>query len=757
MTEEKKKKVTVKAEVKPKVKPVKKEPAKPAAKTAKAAVKSASKPKAVAAKPEKPAAVTKHKVEPKKEISHAAAAVEKPAAQIKHPAAEKPAVHPKPAVIEKPVVHHKPAVVEKPVASVKPHSAVTPVDKIVKQTPVPAAKPAEPVKKEIPVAVKVEALAPVVEVKPAEPALPGKELELELPITVKDLAIKLQEKASILIKKLMDMRVMAGINQAVEESVVVKVLEKYGFRLRKAPGKEELILSSHEEKDDPASLKPRAPIVTFMGHVDHGKTSLLDAIRKTKVVDGEHGGITQHIGAYRVTLPHGEITFLDTPGHEAFTAMRARGAKATDIVILVVGADDGVMPQTKEAIDHAKAAGVVLIVALNKIDKPQAEPDRVKKQLNELGLVPEDWGGKTVMVPVSAKTGEGIDTLLEMIILEAQLLELKANPDRPAKGVVLEAKLIKSKGPVSTLLIQNGTLHLNQNIIVGNFYGKIRAMFNHLGHPVTKAGPGVPVEVLGITGVPSAGEQFFVIDDDKVAKELVEKRLELEREKQMIPVKRMGLEDLYSQVKEGKLKELNLVLKADAQGSLEAIKDVISKIEVTEIKLNIIHDGIGNINNSDVILAIASNALILGFNIVTDEQAKELINKEGQEVRIYNIIYELANDIKAALVGMLEPKLKRIFIGRAEVKKVFRLSTHGVIAGCMVSKGKIMRSLKVTLLRNGEVVHEGELSSLKRFKDDVREVEEGFECGIAIKGFDAVMEGDVIEAFEIKKIARTLE
>jgi translation initiation factor IF-2 len=604
---------------------------------------------------------------------------------------------------------------------------------------------------------------PVVEIKPEippplvlQPAL--KELELELPISVKDLSVKLQEKASVLIKCLMDMRVMAGINQSLSNEIAAKICEKYGFKIKEAMGHEESALSGHNDPDLPENLKHRSPIVTIMGHVDHGKTSILDAIRSSKVAESEHGGITQHIGAYKVNLPKGDITFLDTPGHEAFTAMRARGAKVTDIVVLVVAADDGIMPQTQEAIDHAKAAGVSIIVALNKIDKPQADPDKVKKQLSAIGLMAEDWGGKIITVPVSAKTGQGIDTLLDMIILEAEMLELKANPDRQGKGVVLEAKMVKSKGPVVTFLVQSGTVHLNENIIVGGFYGKIKAMFDDHGRPLTQAGPSTPVEVLGITGIPEAGEQFYVIEDEKIAKELAFNRKEKEKQRQMLPVKRLGLEDLYSQIKEGKLKELNIIIKADAQGSGEAIKEALTKINSPEVRLNIIHDAAGSINSSDVILALASGALILGFNVTPDEPAKILIDKEGQDVRVYNVIYELVNDIKAALEGMLAPKLKRIFIGRVEVRKVFKLSSSGTIAGCFVLKGKIPRNAVITLTRNGAVVLDNaELASLKRFKDDVREVEEGFECGLAIKGFPEVMEGDVIEACQIQKIARTLD
>ena len=607
-----------------------------------------------------------------------------------------------------------------------------------------------------PVVLAAESKATILhpEVKPV--VVPDKEIELQLPVTVKDLAIKLQEKSSTLIKHLMSMGVMSGINQALDEAVASKLCLKYNCVIKKALDAEEIALQKHKEKDKPGELQVRSPIVTFMGHVDHGKTSLLDAIRKTKVAEGEHGGITQHIGAYRVRLPGGEITFLDTPGHEAFTAMRARGASITDIVVLVVAADDGIMPQTQEAIDHARAAEVPIIIAINKIDKPQANLDMVKKQLSEIDLLAEDWGGKTIIVPVSAKIGVGIDSLLEMILLQAEVMELKANPNRLAHGVVVEAKMAKGRGPVVTLLVQNGTLHLNQNIIVGSLYGKIRAMLNDCAQAVTMVGPATPVEVLGISGIPAAGDQFFVIEDDKQAKSLAQARADKERQQQVKTVKRVNLEGLYAQIAAGVIKELKLIIKADVQGSLEAIRDTLARLNVSEIKINIIHSAVGNINTSDVILAVASDALILGFNVSADEPAKELISKEDIDVKIYSIIYELANDIKAAIEGMLEPKLKKVFLGRAEVRKMFKLSRSGLIAGCFVTKGKINRNCMVTLMRNGQAAFEGKLSSLKRFKDDVRDVAEGFECGIAIAGFDQLMEGDVIEAYDIEKIARKL-
>ncbi|HTY45381.1 MAG TPA: translation initiation factor IF-2 [Patescibacteria group bacterium] len=691
----------------------------------------------------KPAAAAR--VKKAKPVASAAAAKIKKPVTLKHKAAVKKespalAVHPHPVAEQKAAVtaaplESKPPVLAKEMPVLAPKQVIAPAPREIKKPePVPALTPAA-----------VPAAAPA-----------GKEVEIELPIVLKDLAVRLQQKPSVIIKTLMGMGIMAGINQLLDESLVTAVCEKFACRIKKAPGEEELALRVHTETDTPEKLKPRSPIVTFMGHVDHGKTSLLDAIRQTKVAESEHGGITQHIGAYRVVLPKGEITFLDTPGHEAFTAMRARGASITDIVVLVVAADDGVMPQTSEAIDHARAAGVSIIVAINKIDKPQANIDRVKKQLAELDLTAEDWGGKTITVGVSAKTGAGIDDLLEMILLEAEILELKANPAKPAKGIVLEAKISKGRGPVATLLVRDGSLRLNQNIIVGSFYGKIRAMFDHRGHAVTEAPPSWPVEALGLSGVPQAGEQFFVIEDDKTAKDLALARQEKARQQQIKAVKRISLDDLHAQIKEGKLKELKLILKSDVQGSLGAIKDTLMKLDVTEVKMVFIHEGVGNINSSDVILAVASDALILGFHVEPDDLAKELIAKEGVDVRTYNIIYELANDIKAAVEGMLEPKLKKVFLGRVEIRKVFKTSRSGAVAGCFVSKGQVNRNAKVTILRNGEPVFEGSIASLKRFKDDVREVAEGFECGITIGGFEQIQEGDTIEAYEIEKIARKL-
>jgi len=632
----------------------------------------------------------------------------------------------------------------------KPKELVIPTPK--KEITPPPVKPAASVISAEKTAVAAPIEKPPVEVKEKD----LKDLELDLPISVKDLSIKLQEKPSVVIRKLMDMRIMTGINQFLDEETLAKVCAGFGFRVKKALAQEEIALAIHKIEDKPSQLKTRPAVVTFMGHVDHGKTSLLDAIRKTQVVEKEFGGITQHIGAYKVALPKGKIIFLDTPGHEAFTAMRARGVRCTDIVVLVVAADDGIMPQTIEAIDHAKAAGVPIVVAVNKIDKPQADIDRVKKQLSELDLLAEDWGGKTIIAGVSAKTGAGINNLLEMIILEAEMLELKANYDKPASGVIVEAKLSKGKGPIVTLIVQGGTLRLDDYIVVGKFWGKIKSMHNDQGKAEDKVEPSEPVEISGLSGVPEAGEKFYVVENEKTAKEISLKRQEEERLQDLKVAKKISLEDLYKNIKEGKIKELKIVLKADVRGSLEAIREAIRKLNITEIQISIIHEGIGPINSSDVILAAASDALILGFNVGADNLAKDLIVKEGVDARNYNIIYELTNELKVALEGMLEPKLKKVFLGRAEVRKVFKLSKAGTVAGSFVSKGKITRQAGASLIRNGEVIFEGKLSSLKHFKDDIREALEGSECGISISGFDAYQEGDVIEAYEIQQIARKL-
>jgi len=581
-------------------------------------------------------------------------------------------------------------------------------------------------------------------------------LEVALPVTVKELAIKLQIKPSELIKRLLSRKILVTINQRLDEESARSIAREFGYKIQRLPTQEEVLLEEHEEVD-PAKLRPRAPIVTFMGHVDHGKTSLLDMIRKTKVVDKEAGGITQHIGAYEVVLPKGKVTFLDTPGHAAFTAMRARGANVTDVVVLVVAADDGIMPQTIEAIDHARAAGVPIVVAVNKIDKKNINMDKVKKQLAEKDLAPEDWGGKTIVIGVSAKTGEGIDKLLEMLILEAEMLELKANPERPANGVIVEAELSKGKGPVATVLVSGGTLRLNDVLIVGLNYGKVKAMIDDKGRRVQEAGPAKPVEILGLSGVPSAGERFYVVSDERKVKDIISKRrLAADREKLDVGAQKITLEDLYTKIQEGKVKELKLILKADVQGSLEAIKDSLEKLTTDEIKLSVIHNQVGNINESDIMLASASNAVILGFHVVMTPNAKALSKEERVDVRLYNIIYEAVDDIKAAMEGMLEPIIEETFLGRAEVREVFKVSKVGIVAGCFISKGKIPRDAVCKLLRGGEVVYKGKLSSLKHFKDDVKEVKEGYECGISLS-FKDIKKGDLIEAIEVRKIARRLK
>ena len=623
----------------------------------------------------------------------------------------------------------------------------------------------EPVKKTKPVAkVKVEEEKkiglPVSEILPSaveeKEALDLKVLKINLPITVKDLGFKLETRPNDLIKRLLNKKILVTINQSLDEGTANSLAEEFGYRIERLPSEEETFLIE-SEKEDPKKLKPRAPIVTFMGHVDHGKTSLMDMIRKTKVVDKEAGGITQHIGAYEVVLPKGKVTFLDTPGHAAFTAMRARGANITDVVVLVVAADDGIMPQTIEAIDHARAANVPIVVAINKIDKQNISLDKVRKQLAERDLAPEDWGGKTITVGVSAKTGQGIDGLLEMLLLEAEMLELRADPDRLARGVVVEAELSKGKGPVATVLVSSGTLNLGDTIIVGLNYGKVKAMLDDKAHRVREAGPAKPVEILGLSGVPSAGEKFYVVSDEKKVRGMIEaRRLDAEKKKLDAKGQKISLDDLYNRIKEGEVKELKIILKADVQGSLEAIKDSLEKLSTPEVKLFVIHGQVGNVNESDVMLASASNAVILGFHVSMTPGAKALSKQEGVDVRIYNIIYEAVEDVKAAMEGMLEPIMEETFLGRADVKQVFKVSKVGTVAGCFISKGVIPRNATAKLIRDKEVVFKGKISSLKRVKDDAKEVKEGFECGISLS-FKDIRKGDTIEAIEVRKVARRLK
>jgi len=646
-----------------------------------------------------------------------------------------------------PAIKKAPAAKKKAPAAKK---ASAPKPRRIKKKKIVAAEPALPETAQPEVTVQPEAPAP----KEERPDL--KVLKIDLPISVKNLALKLQIKPSELIKKLLDKKIIVTINHTFDEEIASSIAADFGYRIERLPTQEEEILSEHEQVD-PKKLKPRAAIVTFMGHVDHGKTSLLDMIRKAKVVDKEAGGITQHIGAYEVELPKGKVTFLDTPGHAAFTAMRARGANVTDVVVLVVAADDGIMPQTIEAIDHARAANVPIVVAINKIDKQNIDLDKVKRQLAKLDLAPEDWGGKTISIGVSAKTGQGIDDLLEMLLLESEMLELKADPDRLASGVVVEARLSKGKGAVATVLVSNGTLKAGDIVIAGLNHGKIKAMLDDKGHRVGEAGPSKPVEILGLSGVPSAGERFYVVADEKKAREIVSlKRLDAAKRKLKDQSKKISLEDLYARIKEGQVKELKIILKADVQGSLEAIKDSLEKLSTKDVRLFVIHGQVGNINESDIMLASASNAVILGFHVNITPEAKALSKQEGVDVRIYNIIYEAVNDVHAAMEGMLEPIIEETFLGRAEVRQVFKVSKVGIVAGCFVSKGIIPRNATCKLIRGEDIVFKGKISSLKHVKDDIKEAKEGFECGISLS-FKDIKKGDIIEAIEVKKVARRLK
>ncbi|MBF0483752.1 MAG: translation initiation factor IF-2, partial [Candidatus Omnitrophica bacterium] len=581
-------------------------------------------------------------------------------------------------------------------------------------------------------------------------------IELKVPITVKDLSTKTQQKSGVILKILMDMGLFCHINQSLDKDVVEAVIKKFNFKLVELKSDEEQLILFHEEAEDPALLKPRSPVVTLMGHVDHGKTSLLDFIRKSRVTDTEHGGITQHMRAYSVMTKRGNVTFLDTPGHEAFTSMRSRGAHITDIAIIVIAADEGVMPQTLEAIDHAKAANVPIVIALNKMDKSTVDPDRVKKQLSEIGFMPEEWGGKTIVVGVSAKTGEGIDKLLEMMLLESEMLELKANPDRSASGIVVEAHLSQGRGSLATLIVQNGTLKESDYIVVGPYYGKVKAMFDDYHKPLKFAGPATPVEVLGLPSVPDAGEKFYVVPDERKAREIAFQRQEQIKKERLNAQQRVTLETLYTHLKDGEMKELNVILKGDVQGSVEAVRESLLKLPSDQVRIIFVHAGVGVVNTSDVVLAHASNAVIIAFNVGTDARAKAEIDRLGVEIREYRIIYDVVQDMHSALEGMLEAKVVKRFLARIEVREVFKLSKHGVVAGCYVLKGKAPRKAKIDVMRNGECVFSGSVSSLKRFKDDVKEVTENMECGLTINGFDKYEVGDVLEIYEEQKVAQKL-
>ncbi len=581
--------------------------------------------------------------------------------------------------------------------------------------------------------------------------------DVEVPevITVGELAARMSVKAGEIIKRLMGMGVMANINQTLDQDTAVLVVEEVGHRARTVAS-DQLEQEHLELLKVEGDAKPRPPVVTVMGHVDHGKTSLLDYIRKTRVASGEAGGITQHIGAYHVETDHGVVSFLDTPGHAAFTQMRARGAQVTDIVILVVAADDGVMPQTEEAVQHARAADVPLVVAVNKIDKEGADPDRVRNELSGRGVVPEDWGGDTQFVHVSAMTGEGIDSLLEAVLLQAEVLELTAVPDAPAQGSVVESRLDRGRGPVATLLVRTGTLEKGDFIVAGEHYGRVRAMLDENRKQVDAAGPSIPVEILGLSGTPDAGDDFAVVEDERRAKELVEFRRSRTIENRFKQQQAARLDSLFENIGEGETPKLNIVLKTDVRGSLEALTSAINDISTGEARANVVSSGVGGINESDANLAVASKAVVIGFNVRADASAKKIIENEGLELRYYSVIYELLDDIKASLSGMLAPELREEILGVAEVRDVFRSPKFGQVAGCMVVDGTIHRNKRIRVLRDDVVIYEGELESLRRFKDDVNEVRQGFECGIGVRNYNDVREGDKIEVYDVKEVARTL-
>ncbi|MCL1972423.1 MAG: translation initiation factor IF-2 [Endomicrobia bacterium] len=725
----------------------------------------------------KPTAKTKETAAPKKKTAAKTVVTATAKKTVKEKAAPKKAAEPKtakaksvktaPAVkktikkkeeeIKKPsIVHH-----EKHADIKKAEQKTEPPKKEEKQPVKPAVepqkeavKPPEPVKPPV-IEQKPESQKPVEkkeeEIKEPENKYIGKISINEL-ITVRDLAEKMKLKVGDVLKKLLSMGSLATINQRLDTDTAILLANEFGYDAKLASIYSEEKVA--EEAEDPAKLKTRPPVVTIMGHVDHGKTSLLDAIRKSQVAEGEHGGITQHIGAYKVKTANGAyVTFLDTPGHEAFTAMRSRGAQATDIVILVVSAADGVMPQTVEAINHAKAAGVPILVAVNKIDLPTSDPQKIRQELSNYNLMPEEWGGDTIMVDISAKQKINIDSLLDMVLLKAEMMELKANPDKNAEGIVVEAKLDSRRGPVATVLVQSGTLRVGDNLVVGTTYGKVRAMADEHGKRFNEAPPSTPVEILGINEPPQAGDKFVVVDQESKAREIAQSRKEKVKADALRPRHHLSLQDISS----GKTKDLRIILKADVQGSLGALSDALERLSTSEISLKIIHRGAGSITESDVALAVASDALIVGFNLRPDVTVEKLAEAEGVSINVYRIIYDLIADVKAAMEGLLDPDMKEKVLGKAVVKQVFKLSSHGTISGCSVIDGKVQRGAKARLLRDNVIIFEGNISSLKRFKDDVREVEKGYECGIGLENFADVKAGDIIESFTTEKVARKLE
>ena len=670
-----------------------------------------------------------------------------PAARETVPAEpDRPVEKPEPKVIEP---AHKPPTDGKVVplrprreepAAAEPERVVAPAA-VAEKPPAPAEPPAAPVEK------------PAAATAPAAPAIeagPREVLRLPESVTVSELAERMGKKIGEVIRELVGMGVMATINQPLDADKVKAVAARFGYDAdMRSADERELV----EEEIDPTQLQLRPPVVTVMGHVDHGKTSLLDMIRKTRVTEQEFGGITQHIGAYQVETSHGKVTFLDTPGHEAFTAMRARGAQATDIVILVVAADDGVMPQTVEAINHAKAANVPIIVAVNKVDKADANPDRVKQELVNHGLVPEEWGGQTIFVATSAKKGTGVEQLLEMTALQAEVMELKANPNRAARGVVVETKLDRGRGPVATVLIQQGTLHEGDIVVAGQHYGRVRAMFNERRHRVKTAGPADPVEMLGLSGVPSAGDVLRSVDEERKARQMAVRRQEAE--KKVTVSARVTLADLHKQIEAGEVKELRVILKGDVHGSVEALQEALERLSTEEIKVRVIHGAVGTITETDVMLAAASNAIIIGFNVKPEPKAAQQAQAERVDIKTYNVIYEAMNDVKAALAGMLPPIIREIPLGKAQVRVLFPIKDVGTIAGCFLSEGKATRNARLRVVRNGRAVGEGQVTSLKRFKDDAREVIQGQECGIGVGNLE-VQVGDVLELYTTEEVARTL-
>jgi translation initiation factor IF-2 len=591
---------------------------------------------------------------------------------------------------------------------------------------------------------------------PSEPIV--RDVTVPETITVADLAHKMSVKAAEVIKVLMKLGTMVTINQVLDQDTAMIVIEEMGHVAKRAKLDEpDAFLVEEHQPSAEVKLEPRAPVVTVMGHVDHGKTSLLDTIRRTKVASGEAGGITQHIGAYHVNTPKGMVTFLDTPGHEAFTAMRARGAKVTDIVILVVAADDGVMPQTVEAIHHAKAAKVPMVVALNKIDKPEANPDRVKQDLSAQQVVPEEWGGDTIFVPVSAKTGKGVDQLLDSLLVQSEVLELKAPRDAPAKGIVIESRIDKGRGSVASVLVQSGTLKRGDIVLAGAVFGRVRAMLDEAGNAIESAGPSIPVEILGLSDVPAAGSELMVLGDERKAREIALFRQGKFRDVKLAKQQAAKLENIFEQMGEGQAKALSLIIKADVQGSYEGLSHALSGLSTNEVKVNIVHAAVGGITESDVNLALASKAVIIGFNARADAAARKLAEHNGVDIRYYNVIYDAVDEIKAALSGMLAPERKENTLGTVEVRQIFKISKIGTVVGCYVTDGLVRRSgAKVRVLRDNVVIHEGELDSLKRFKDDVREVKAGFECGLSLKNFDDLKVGDQLEVYEVVEVARTL-